>query len=87
MTQTRALPEAAENRRCQVGSTFLKREKRSERDKAEAGGRTTGVSRWGSEQLAACSERRRGKRLGDDLTQPDKWAEMGRQTHALDSGL
>lgn len=29
-------------------------------------------------------KRRRGE---NKLTQPDKWAEEGRQTHALDSGL
>lgn len=50
MTQTRALQEAAENRRWQVVSTFLKGGERSERVVAEAGGRGTGVSRWNSEQ-------------------------------------
>lgn len=35
----------------------------------------------------ACSARRAGEQLGDKLTQPDKRAEGGRQTHALDSGL
>ena len=57
--QTRALREAAENRRWQPINPFPERAREGV---AEAGGTGMGVSRWSSSSQVACCERR-GERL------------------------
>ena len=86
-TQTRALQEAAKNRRRQMRNTSLKGEQRSEKVVAEAGGRGQ-VHQGGIVSSQVAERRRGGEGRGWRTSQrPGECTEPGRGAQALDTGL